>query len=408
MDFTVSLEQLAIKHKSQLPIRLYQKVQEITTRYSEHNDINDDALRDIESIVKDTTNISLSIDIGDTPGYASINVPPLAGSHAASNKRKDIKKTDVIKDFLPYLKGSVDLENVRIEGEFTKIVFTLHLDTDLFGLPADQATAVILHEIGHVFWSFATIGDYVWMNYYLIDGIDVMLGNKPNTYRIEVMSVDQLKRQTTPEGKVALSKEVSEQTVRRAVIGYFTNPGRAHLHSVSTRSSWKRDEQLADWFMARLGFALPYARLIKRNAEENGISHGSLTATLVNVGLATVALVPIFTPIVVAGWLLDIAGTTHYDTPKERVNKLKREVIAQLAVLGKFDKERERQLLLDIREFNLILDKMNDVPNALQVIGYLVSPTVRRNRQSLRYEQLLETFMNNELFVIGSKLRQYL
>lgn len=406
MDFVISLEQLSLKHQSRLPMLLYRHIEKMVGHYATHDDIQDDAIRGIETIIKDTTNISTSVSVGDTPGYASVNVPALAGSHAATNKRKDIKQREAIEAYLPFLNGSVDLEKVRVEGSFTKIVFDMSLDTDLFALPPDQATAVILHEIGHIFWSFATIGDYVWLNYYLIDGIDILLGKKKNVYRVNIMTLDELKSKTSQEGKDALKGKTDETAVRRAIIGFFTDPGRHHLHSVSKRSSWKRDEQLADWFMARLGFALPYARLIKR--DDSSITKSSLSAVIVQAGLIGAALVPYFTPIIVAGWLLDLAGQSHYDTSKERIEKLKRETIAQLTALGKRDRKREQQLLADIKEFNLILNKMNDVPNGLQLIGYLIAPPVRRERQALRHEQLLETFMNNELFVIGSKLRQYL
>ena len=73
----------------------------------------------------------------------------------------------------------VDLKNVRIKGDLLKISknaigVTFGLLQDKNGLSDREVAAIILHEVGHIFNLYVFLGDYVWMNYYLTDGVEIL------------------------------------------------------------------------------------------------------------------------------------------------------------------------------------------------------------------------------------------
>lgn len=78
-------------------------------------------------------------------------------------------------DLLKGLVLKVDLKRTKITGSLltdfpARMGVTRGLLSEKNGFTVREVTAIILHEIGHLFNMYLYLGDYVWLNYYLTEG----------------------------------------------------------------------------------------------------------------------------------------------------------------------------------------------------------------------------------------------
>lgn len=411
MNSVISTEQISVNHKSKLATDLRAlliELREETAFVGRENVVRSTEERLAECIKKNThLNVIVDIHNGDVPFLVTmLNV---AGQHNSVNRRPEKSLFEKDPHLLKFVNGSVDLEHVKVDGSFRLVPAKISISSKVFfKLTDEMITAGILHEVGHLFWSFATIGDYVWMNYYLQEGVEVMLGNKPNRYKIKTMTVEELKKVTDEESRKRLNEEVNPTTLRRAVIGLYTDTNRGFVSSVSDSSTLKRDEQLADWFVSRLGYGLPLAKYVKIFIDTSGLERD---AWIRELALIPAMLIPGINIAVITWSVIQLQKSSDirssYDSPVERIRKMRRDAIYQISLISN-DRKRLTKLLRDIEEFDKLLAPLYDVPNAVDIVGMLISPNRRRNIQHLRLERQLESFLNNDLFVTHSKLRQFI
>ena len=410
MKNTVSVEQINVNHKSKLATEVYSRVKKAYADKDNNTLSVKEFLADIQEIIRRNTKIKVSLGLRQDSFNFSAAMVNIAGNHSSVNKNPVVRTPLFQKDplVLKYIKGSVDLTKVQVEGTFTEIPAYLIIgDGAMDFWDDDEFTAMILHEVGHLFWAFATIGDYVWMSYYLQEGVEVMLGTRADKYSVKGMTLKQLTDNVDKETAQEIKKDPSVTTVRKAIIELYTDTGRGWISSVSDANSLKRDEQLADWFASRLGFGLPLARAVTRISSTQ---KSRRIEWLRSVAVIPTLLIPGIN-IATISWVSyqfmrhsDISSS--YDNPVERARKMRRDTISQLTYVK--DPKRKKQLLDDIEAFDKLMKPLYEMPVTVEIVGMLLSPKRRRNQQHLRLERQLETFLNNDLFVTHSKLQQYL
>lgn len=408
MNPVISTEQISVNHKSKLAPELHMLITTLREERASGSLPSDASVR-ISEVIKHNTHLNVSVEMADSVAPFLVTIPNVSGQHSSVNRRLEKSLFDKDPQLLKYVNGTVDLENVKVDGSFRLIPTHITVSKNVFDkLDDDMITAGILHEVGHVFWSLATIGDYVWMNYYLQEGVEVMFGKKPNRYRIKTMTVDELKRTVDEKDRKSLAEGVNETTIRRAIVGLYTDTNRGFVSSVSDSSSLKRDEQMADWFVSRLGYGLPLAKFVKLYTDT---TIPERNAWIREIATIPALLIPGINIVAVTWAVLNFQKNSDirsaYDSPVERVRKMKRDSIAQLSRISN-NKKRQAKLLRDIEEFDKLLIPLYDVPNAIDIVGMLISPQKRRDIHHLRLERQLESFLNNDLFVTHSKLRQFI
>jgi len=324
-----------------------------------------------------------------------------------------------------HMKSTIDLKNVKVTGNFQEIPFMLALPIihflkdhhDIFS--SEELTAIILHEIGHAFFNLATIGEMVWMNYFLTDGVDVVLGKKPNTYRVELLSREWLEKNVP--NKVVRDELIqspdNEVNVRKAVLLAAATSNRNHLWSKGTMTGELRSEQLADMFATRMGYGVHITTSLNKMSEFFGekrfyqtrtqrLFHNILTLVGLGVTAGTVVVSPIFGMVVSAAVLFNAWGLNSqfspYDRPKERFEKIHRELISVLRTTGP---ENKAVVLKEIRQVKAILATMTDELTLIESIGILTNPLVRRTYHRVQAEQLLERLFRSDLFAHAERLK---
>lgn len=416
----VSLEFIAIGAKTQLPATIYGIVEKLREKAHKERRYPSDA--DVEVLAQAITKITginmMVFTQGITKGPGVLMAT--YNSHSGISGRDKSTHTGNHLKFLDkdINKGSIDLEKVRVDGFFKEIPFILLLPYGVWHheaiLTTEELTAIILHEIGHAFFTLATIGEFVWLNYFLTDGVEILLGKKPNKYKIELVTDKYLASKVeNKELYEKYSKHPTEANARRLVLEACKEKMRDHLNPNMGYGAYKRDEQLADQFTARLGFGRAnITALDKLSGQEKRWRRSRSKHTLVEIAKLT-AITPLglFTFVVSAIFNLGLWGSEpyvseyDYDVLPERIVKTRRELIAQVKSNVLSPKEKEI-ILEDIKVIDGILDGMRRYKTLLESLRVVFIPTTRRKHQNLLAEQRLEELLHNDLFIHSESLKQ--
>lgn len=431
LRLAISQEFLNVGVKNKLPMELFGVVEAIEQRLKdEGRGVTPSDTAEISDVIKRNTGLTIGVDLFDgNPVDIGIMVQHAVGHSGTSGKYgHGLYRTDGRQSHYDgFLTSTIDLATGRVNGDFTKVPFTLVLPTGFFTTDladAEQKTAGLLHEVGHAFFTLATIGEYVWLNYFLTDGIDVVLGRKPNRYKVDVLSAAYMQKHVKdPELAKKLREQPDEACVRRAVLELEGGPSnRGHLRSVFGYGTNRRDEQLADMFVSRMGMGRALATFLHTHAKLNNpksqmppmtfrfldvcnffVTTGGITAMYMFGG----PIGALGASLVLLGLLSTDQGepSSFYDNEHERLTKLRRDIIAQMRHRDTPETKRVT-LEADLKAFDALLEKTQQHRSILSATNYLINPFVRRGRQQLKHEELLESLLNNDLFATAQRFRQ--
>lgn len=419
---TVSQEFLTIGGNKTLGVELLVLVEALCTKARDpEQTLIDQDLQAVPDLIQKKTNLRMDLEVANDMGLAIYVIAPMG--HSGNTGRNLGISTDGQDTafYGKWLKSTIDLDQVTVNGQFRDIPFCLRLPRPFFAgaldLTPEEITATILHEVGHAFFSLATLGEYVLLNYYLTDGVDILLGKKANRYKIDVFDDSYLRKQLKPEDVEKLKKDPTEANYRRALLIAWRRKPRTHL--MSKQGGDKRDEQLADMFASRMGFSRPLATALYKlmRSPTNRHMRTPLVNIMVEVGKFLLAgltvtgtlLVPPIAPYLIVVYLI-VEGTDNfnggdYDNDYQRLTKIRRDMVAQLRDVSSASAYRKK-LDDDIQAVDDLLKVMKDRTTGMMALMHVLIPGYRRGRQQLKHEELLESLLNNDLFLQAERFRR--
>lgn len=392
-------------------------------------------LKDLSKIVEDETGMLVDFSIQPTlqvNAFArTIAIPGHQSSAYLLTKLGSTANVTGKSTPSDLLKVKIDLEKGKVSNSiFTGlrsqvIIFTGLVKRPTVKLTAEEITAIIIHELGHVFNQYMTLGEYVWLSYLLQDGVEVVLGKKPNKYNLEVLSADGLEKWAKDKDLVkAVKEEPSEANIRRAILSAHANAPRHHITSGESLLSLAREEQAADFFASRMGYArasvtahVKMERVYRANYRRSNTAHMAAEAIKVVSGLGalfsagTAVVLPVFwipaIAFIAMNRVVDFrADSPLYDKPLDRLLKFRLDLIAQLKQL-KDDKETQRTILEDIKVIDGLIKDFKQHTTAWEMLTAFMLPTARRQRHQRAREQRFERLMHNDLFIAAQQLNQH-
>ncbi|ARV77254.1 virion structural protein [Pseudomonas phage Noxifer] len=435
---TVSLELLNVKAKRRLGIRIEAVVEKWIERREFGSFYTSEQLLELQKIVKDEMGVNVEFVINNSPYInACVGVVSIPGHSGSTYRGPGTKPVTMIGASLPQQLRTIkiDLDKGKITGSMTddfKNRMTLYAglitDNDVRST-AGEITSVILHELGHVWNQYFALGDYVWLNYYLQEGVDVVMGKKPNIYKLEILTEAGLEKYGDKDALAAVKAAPTAKNVRRAILMAFQKAPRHHLISTDVDVSRLREEQLADIFASRMGYARESISFQVKIGKKFGNRYmvgstafvfSEISKVLLNMGalagfggavaagaaigayaIAPIAIIAIAMRLVALSMGYD-SDSKIYDNDMERCAKFRLDLVAQLKVLGTDPLVRE-QLLEDIKmsdELTAIYRKNTTLYEAMQLV---LQPESRRNRHQRAREEDIERLLNNDLFVAAAK-----
>lgn len=404
-QFTISNEVISVDVSRELGKLIQAQVAEMRKSCKETGIINAGALKKLGEIVGMT---GINITFETSPYIDAWMFSPSYPGHqgtawTSGNYRIVVSSKDGLRRV-----AKVDLVKLQVTGSLVdEIKFTSCIGSGFFeegvGFTDEEITAAILHEIGHAFNIFVTLSDYIWLNYMLSDGVDVLMGNKRNEYNLEVLDHTWVEKNIAKELREDYVNKRTPAQARRAILSTYKKAPRHYLFA-NNGSAHKREEQMADLFATRLGYGRPLVTALHRMNKLFGYDPDQRTT--IAGGLVRMALSIALLPFVLL-WLMvcsgtnDLAFSDRYDNPKERHTKIRLDLINQLKTI------KNRRLIADITSdidaVDLIIKEYHNDTTMFDAMAEFASPILRREKRLIKHEENLETLLNNDLFVAANR-----
>lgn len=321
-------------------------------------------------------------------------------------------------DLLKGLVLKVDLKRTKITGSLltdfpARMGITRGLLSEKNGFTVREIAAIILHEIGHLFNMYLYLGDYVWLNYYLTEGVEALLGTRRTTIKTEILDEEWLKENVEPELWEAFVNDRTEATTRMVVLSAYKKRQRHHITN-NPITAQRREEQMADMFPTRLGYGRDLvSALYKLDKQWGGVDDSGYTR-VANIMFIAGMIFPVTAIAIIASIALDVLGNAlgghiedmagRYDGSKERLEKIRRDLIQQLKSID-LDDKRKRLLLEEVKFMEGIIKEYNLNESLYTRISDSLSPSKRKRLSNTRLEENLEALVNNDLFVKAFQLK---
>lgn len=158
------------------------------------------------------------------------------------------------KDFFT---GGIDLKNSKVSGDYTKFIMTLGIGEPLLykysEFSIQEATGIILHEIGHAFTYLEMLTRVVKTNYLLMEGTKRLMSAENKEQRVKILNEIENLAGSPLEDKKELAENKKDAGVYQIVILKATiieSESNLGFNIYDSRAC----EQLADNFAARHGY----------------------------------------------------------------------------------------------------------------------------------------------------------
>lgn len=419
----ISQEMLTVSNKRLLGAELLAVVEKMQANIADCGVPDPQHVVKLSEIIERRTGMDITVIYNDFPMInAAARVWQFRGHNGLAYEGEWTQPINVVDDRINYqmFDLDLDLDTGMVTGSMVK---RFPMQITLFGglfdpkhaFTAGEVNAVLLHEIGHCYGMFAALGDYVWLNYMLTEGVEVVLGRKANRYKLQVCNMTYIKSVVTDTKlKEELTKAPTEEAVRRAVLTAWRMMPRHHMTSDHFEQSIKRDEQFADWYASRQGFGRDAVTFEAKSDKilGTGGSHTRKGASFfwaesakLMLGVTAILTLPILPiSLLCAATLASLANPEHerYDNPTERIHKVRRDLISQLKDASG-DASFKATLVDDIRMVDDILKDYNTNRTAWEVIGQALFKSNRKQYQLKKHDETLEGLLNNDAFLMAQR-----
>lgn len=311
--------------------------------------------------------------------------------------------------------GLVDRKTGKVHGTFSKMAVPIYLTRGLISernnFTIEEIAAVLGHELGHVWSYYERLIDLVSMNYAAAVTADRVLKTSRDEDRVILL---------TEYEKVTDTKLAEKETIANSESGRVIY---THLVSETVRNrrnvegdeiySYRGFEFSSDQFCTRHGFGAELSTGLARiYSDYNHSSSISWTAFIIINALSALITLTALGVLVFAGqWFLAIFSTLCilsfnpnekiYDDPKQRIIRIRNEVIGSLKTASK---EQKLEIVAQIAAIDEIANDLEDKADWHAAIWKYLIPSGRKTWSSMEFQQTMESLMNNELFAAAAKL----
>lgn len=415
-NFTISNELLMVGAKSEIGPITKKWIDEYIKISVDHPDPNDPLFKDLcAQYIKDVkrvTGINIALEIYDIPDLIMGVRSQITWFGHQGTRWYRAKERKIVSEDSVALKKliQVDLKTGFVSGDIVKdLTYTFILSHQMLngfgGFTSAENTASILHEFGHIINSFMYLGDYVWLNYYLTEGIEVMLGRKKAKVELELYNDRWMRENVPKEEYEAFTHNQTEEGAKRVILSVAKKLPRHHL-TQNEITAKRREEQTADMYATRLGYGRDLASGLHKLSKY--YEDPSLVGAFWFGEMAKLFATVLFLPFAIIGLMVydPAGGDAHtmdgrYDEPMDRLVKIRRDLVAQLKKPGPLNKQA---LADDIDAIDEMIKEYSTNSSMFDGIINFFRPSVRKMRQNTKVEDDLESLMNNDLFLQAHKL----
>lgn len=324
------------------------------------------------------------------------------------------------------IKGTIDLEKSKVGGVFSELENKLYIHFPILlidlKLTVKEVVAIILHELGHIFYYFEYSNRLEESNQILSNGLRELLNDKDKKDLVYIFKEIQ-----------TINDKISESDIDDIVNGKNIVPnlklikiisGSVSSQLLNRKYNETSFEQLADNFCNRFG----YGRALVSSMEKTDITGNFfvyfklLISTLYYTMLPILLVLSIITPMAVVIKIFNIyvyslityysyyfLGENNkdytYDNIRRRYKRIRNDMVEILKNTKNISKEEITGIINNIDELDKIISNTN-VPENInkKLIDFFIS-TNRSAKASINEQQLMEDLVSNDLFIKSEKLK---
>lgn len=388
---------------------------------------------ELSKAFRDVCNLNISVTI-ETGMFSQPNAyirPPLINpSSPLWEPQKQIFKIDpagvkrlfdqgmkaVRKELAP-VQGTVDLRTGRAGGLYTKISAEMRISAKLFAYPdkggihftPEEISAVVLHELGHLFSYYELMSRTLLTNYVLDGVVDALRGETDEEVRVRFIDVAAGALDTKVNAK-ALAKAKDNRTVQTVLCDAAVHSSASATRAISY--SYRSFEFLADQFSTLQGAGKALATAVEKltiyyNFDYSVRSRWTFSQYAITIirTLLSVAMAPVVLPLLAMMLALPGLDEQVYDDPRDRLLRIKRQMI-QATKDDRLSQEQRDDILQDIDGVEEAISHLREGGDSpfFMAVWRLMTSHRREQYAQQQIQQQLEALASNDLFIAGHKL----
>lgn len=322
------------------------------------------------------------------------------------------------------LTGKVDLKAGTVSGVFAELLSHIWLDAFVLhalspGTP-EEAAAVVLHEIGHIYSGFETCVHTTVTNMIIVTALEA-LRDEPEM-KIKVKLVDQAINAYGGDRKVAdaIANAESEETQRLLLLKTYEDFAQDKLKQAFGEQdvyNYRSVEFMSDQYALRHAGAIPLASALHKLFKLSRENYSTTAARFYGVEAARygLVLVGMLTPlwpvaaVIGASYSMITAVMTrdddHNPSPLQRMSGIKQDLVQMLKNTALPARTRQ-QLLQDIDFIDALRAEAKEHDSVARFVWKNLFPQGRRATKIHDFQKGLEDLINNDLFIHASRLKQ--
>lgn len=376
----------------------------------------------ITNVIKKYT--GMSVRISSEYGSFAMMPPDVNKNHTlVDGWQREYYNNKELKRFRGKMKSMVDIKEFRVSGDFANVTISLFIDPHLFFndqlFTSAQISAILLHEVGHMFSYFALSADTYSINIPLLGTLN-RLAKTESTEQIEIILKEHNTLDTTLT-KVSPS-ELSKKDKKVIVTAIISNQIQDTTTIMKHRDYEEvNTESLADKFAVRCGAGADLAMALDILMQLHGSRYRSmfnlvlfelnLVFILIMLGFLTattgIFILPMFIYVPIFFGVLNAAsnaGDGTYDKEINRFTRMREDMISMLKNPD-INESVTRRIRYDIQVVDSVLKNYRDNKSLIGLMVDLILPSKRRLMSQTEMYRELENLSANDLFVAAYDLK---
>lgn len=307
----------------------------------------------------------------------------------------------------------VDRDSSQVFGWYQELKIPICLSYDAvtklqggWDVEVEELIGVLMHEIGHVITMLIAMTYMARTNQVLYDTHKQLLGVGSVQDRVQILRQVAGRENIDIDDVDSLAKNNNKDAVTTVIVGGMLRQIRSELGN--DIYDLRGFESLADNFAVKHGFGLELVTALDkmsgmRFAKTKAV--GTLLLRLLEMTVLLVTSVATFG--VYAALLFFVFNPTEkiYDDPKQRYQRIRNELIAQLKESGG-NALRKQQLISDINQIDTVMAFYHGKRGVYEAIYEYIKADGRNANLARKMNQQFEKMANNDLYLLSAKVEQ--
>ena len=363
----------------------------------------------LSEIIKHRTNLAVDIEFQYFGTF--VQPPQILKNHVMFNEltRKysnGNQAVDALNKSGGLLGGTVDLRAATVGGFFAEVTSTIYIPVVEFfytlKVTPEEAAAIILHEIGHIFLVFEFITTTTSAAVVMHQVSKDWISSTPKERKYFLTSISKAMEISNGDLDPEALSTVNDSKVVESIV--FSNVVSARRSELGTAAyDMVNYEALADDFALRFGAGRHLVTALEKiDRHYDTLSYRTLPGYMVMEVLKVLMFIGLG-PIVMIFLALD-KDNANYDRPIDRLRRIRDGITARLKDKNLTAKVRE-ELVEDIRIIDITMERYSDRRQWSTLFMEMFGNTFasKRRNQTLFYREL-EAMANNPLYARAAEL----